>query len=225
MRRSAPLLLSLLLVACGSQPPAAHHAASRFDPARFVARVDNPWFPLPPGTTLRYRGGKDGRGGVDLFTVTHRTRTILGVRATVVHDRVITGGRLAEDTYDYYAQDEAGNVWYLGEDTRELDRRGRVTSREGTWRAGRGGARAGIFMPADPRVGETHRQEIYPGHAEDHFRVAARTARRLRTTEWTPLEPGVLDAKHYARGIGTVLEQTVRGGRERWVLASVRRGG
>ena len=167
---------------------------------------------------MRYRGEADGRRGIDLFRVTHRTKRILGVAATVVHDQVILGGRVVEDTLDYYAQDARGNVWYLGEDTKELDRHGQVRSRSGTWRAGVHGARAGIFMPAHPRVGQSFRQEYYKGEAEDHFRIAVLDGPRMRTTEWTPLEPGVRDAKYYVRGVGTVLEKTVKGGNERWQL-------
>jgi hypothetical protein len=212
----AAALLLAATVGCGSKrtaPPPDRGAR-----VRFVARVDNPWFPLAPGTTLRYRGETDGTPGVDVFSVTHRTKRILGANATVVHDRVILDGRLAEDTLDYYAQDARGNVWYLGEDTKELDRRGRVTSRSGTWRAGRDGARAGIFMPAHPRVGQSFRQEYYKGEAEDHFRIVSIRGDRMTTHEWTPIEPGVLDAKHYGRGVGTVLEQTLKGGDERWRL-------
>ena len=216
-----------------SAPRVASRPAAAIDPADFVRRVDNPWFPLPPGRTLRYRGEKDGVPGSDVFTVTRRTRSILGVATTVVHDRVLAHGRVSEDTLDYYAQDRHGTVWYFGEDTKELDRRGRVTSRDGTWRAGVHGARAGIFMPGRPRVGQSFRQEFLKGHADDHFRIvslhatakvpAVTSRRALKTHEWTPLEPGVLDVKLYARGLGTVLEQTVKGGNERWALASVTR--
>ncbi|MFL5817559.1 MAG: hypothetical protein ACJ76L_08155 [Conexibacter sp.] len=197
----------------------------------FDAHVDNPWFPLEPGTTYVYRGSKDGRSARDVFAVTHRTERIDGARCVVVHDRLYLRGRLAERTTDYYAQDRNGTVWYFGEQTAELDAHGHVTSSEGTWRAGVDGARAGIYMPAHPRVGERHRQELYPGHAEDRFQVVARDARvtvpygtfdhALRTKEWTPLEPGVLDAKYYVRGIGQVAERTVRGGSERAVLVDV----
>ena len=214
-----------------SAPRVAARPPAAIDPAGFVRHVDNPWFPLPPGRTLRYRGQKDGVRGTDVLAVTHRTRRILGVTTTVVHDRVLAHGRVTEDTLDYYAQDRHGTVWYFGEDTKELDRRGRVTSREGTWRAGVNGARAGIFMPGRPRVGQAFRQELLKGHAEDHFRIislhatakvpALTSHRAMKTHEWTPLEPGVLDVKLYARGLGTVLEQTVKGGNERWALASV----
>jgi hypothetical protein len=190
-------------------------------PAGSGPHVDNPWFPLTPGTTLRYRGQKDGRPATDLFSVTHTTSTIQGARAIVVHDRLFADGvGLVEDTLDWYAQDPKGNVWYLGERTKELDRNGRVISREGSWRAGVDGARAGIFMPAHPRVGEQHRQEYYKGHAADHFRVAGITGNLLTTKEWSPLEPGVRDRKLYKRGVGVVLEETVKGGSERFQLIS-----
>jgi hypothetical protein len=191
-------------------------------PGRFVAVVDNPWFPLTPGTTLRYRGQKDGQPATDLFTVTCKRKTILGVRATVVHDRLFTDrDGLVEDTIDWYAQDRKGNVWYFGERTRELNH-GKVIGRAGSWQAGVHGALAGIFMPGNPRPGDSHRQEYDKGHAEDHFKVTGVSGNRLTTTEWTPLEPGVRDRKVYQRGIGTVLEETVKGGSERFQLVSRR---
>jgi hypothetical protein len=199
----------------------------------FRAVVDNPWFPLKPGTVLVYEGVKDGKPGRDVMAVTHRTKVIAGARCVVVHDRLYLRGRLAERTSDFYAQDRRGNVWYFGEATAELDVHGRVTSREGSWRAGLDGARAGIFMPAHPRVGQRFAQEHYPGHAEDRFAVVSLDARLtvpygsfthlLRTKEWTPLEPGVLDAKFYARGIGQVVEQTLRGGDEHFALVAIHR--
>jgi hypothetical protein len=202
-------------------------------PSRFVRTVSNPWFPLRPGTTLVYRGVKDGKPSRDVVHVTGKTRRIAGVTCTAVSDRLYLRGRLAERTTDWYAQDKAGNVWYFGEATAELDAHGKVTTREGSWLAGADGARAGLFMPAHPRVGFSARQEYYKGHAEDHFRVLSLTAhvrtpgasssRALLTKEWTPLEPGVIDHKYYVRGIGTVLEQTVEGGDERNTLVSFSR--
>lgn len=220
-------LTSPACVAAGSSPAAP-------DPSNFVKRIDNPWYPLTPGTTLRYRGEKEGQRQTDLVSVTHKTKKILGITATVVHDRVFfAGGGVAEDTLDWYAQDKRGNVWYLGEATKELDRQGHVKSREGSWQAGVHGARAGIAMPAHPKVGETHRMEFEAGNAEDFFRVeslrasvsvpAASSKHALRTREWTPLEPGVLDKKYYVRGIGSVLELTVKGGNERFELVAVER--
>jgi hypothetical protein len=199
--------------------------------AGFAPRVDNPWFPLTPGTTFVYRGVKDGKAARDVFTVLHSTKMIQGVRCTSVSDRLYLAGRLEERTTDWYAQDRRGNVWYFGEATAELDRSGHVTSTEGSWLAGRNGARAGIYMPARPHVGQTGRQEYYKGHAEDHFAVVSVRARvsvpyvsstrAVLTKEWTPLEPGTLDHKYYVRGIGTVKEVTVKGPLERDILVSV----
>jgi hypothetical protein len=199
--------------ACGS----AHGAE-----APFVRHVTNPWFPLEPGTVFTYTGEKDGGHGRDVVTVTHATKVIRGVRCTAVSDRLYVRGHLAERTTDWYAQDAHGNVWYFGEDTAELDSAGTVTSREGTWQAGVHGAQAGIFMPAQPKVGRSFRQEYLKGHADDHFAVIQLAGRSLVTKEWTPLEPGTLDHKVYRRGTGLVKEQTVRGGNERWTLADVR---
>ena len=205
-------------------------AAAAPNPHSFVRRVTNPWFPLTPGTTYVYRGVKDGERSRDVVKVTSATKTILGVRATAVRDLLYLGGHLEERTTDWYAQDKRGNVWYFGEATAELDAHGHVKTREGSWLAGMHSARAGIYMPGRPRVGATGRQEYLRGHAEDHFRVLSLRARvsapfvtsrrALLTKEWTPLEPGVIDHKLYVRGIGDVLEQTVKGGDERLRLVS-----
>jgi hypothetical protein len=192
----------------------------------FSAHVTNPWFPLEPGTRWVYTGVKDGKRSRDVVIATHATKTIAGVPCVAVHDLLYLRGRLEERTTDWYSQDSKGNVWYFGENTAELDRHGQVTSTEGTWQTGVHGAKAGIFMPANPRVGQTGRQEFLKGHAEDHFKVVAIFGNKmLLTQEWTPLEPGVLDHKFYVRGVGTVLEQTEKGGDERNELVSVTRGG
>jgi hypothetical protein len=203
------------------------------DPANFTIRVTNPWMPLRPGTTFVYRGVSDGAAQRDVVHVTRRTRMVAGVRCRVLADRIYQHGHLRERTHDYYVQDRRGTVWYFGEDTAELDARGRVTSTEGTWHAGVDGARPGIYMPAHPRVGEHHRQEYLKGHAEDQFRVVSlhasvtvpfgRFRDAVETQEWSRLEPGVRDAKFYARGIGQVSEATVKGPRETARLVSVRR--
>jgi hypothetical protein len=204
-------------------------AAGGGSPHGFTARVTNPWFPLKPGTRYEYVGVKDGRPSRDVMVVTHRTTTIDGAPCIDVSDRLYIGGKLRERTTDWYTQDRQGNVWYFGEDTAELDRNGRITSREGTWLAGRDGAEPGIYMPAKPHVGQSGRQEYYRRHAEDRFRVAAviRSVSgapvSVLTEETTPLEPGVVDNKLYVRGVGTVTELTVKGGSERNQLISVTR--
>lgn len=222
------------LTGCGSASAGAPALPPELPPARDFARVvDNPWFPLRPGTMLISKGEDEGVPATDVFRVTHRTRRILGIRATVIDDRVYKRGRLAERTHDWYAQDGAGNVWYLGEKTATLKRNGQVESTEGSWRAGVHGARAGIFMPAHPSAGDGGWQEYYRGHAQDRYRIlrlgttvrtpAVSSHRAMLVRETTPLEPGVVDHKLYVRGIGTVREATVKGGNERYELVSVRR--
>jgi hypothetical protein len=230
--RGTVIVFGVLFV-LGTNGIAASASASGPDPGDFVGRVDNPWFPLVPGTTFVYRGVKDGKSARDVVTVTHATKTIQGVHCTAVRDRLYLAGRLEERTTDWYAQDRRGNVWYFGEATAELDRAGHVTSTEGSWLAGRDGAQAGIFMTARPMVGQSRRQEYYKRHAEDHFAVVSLRARvsvpytssnrALLTKEWTPLEPGTLDHKYYVRGIGNVKEVTVKGPLERSELVSVQR--
>ena len=189
-----------------------------FSAGHHTARVTNPWFPLRPGTASIYTGVEDGRRAVEVVVVSRHRRTIDGVRTRIVVDRLYQGGRLVERTHDYYAQDRCGNVWYFGEDTAELDRAGNVTSRDGTWHAGRDGAEPGVFMPAHPQVGQRFRQEWLAGQAEDVFRIVDRTATRVRTRETSALEPGVVDAKVYRRGTGELGEHGVRGGSDRLAL-------
>jgi hypothetical protein len=221
----APIAVALAVAGCGS---------SGHSTAHFASTVDNPWFPLEPGTQFVYGGVKEGKPSRDVVTVEHATKTIQGVRCTVVTDLLYLKGELEERTTDWYAQDTAGNVWYYGEQTAELYPDGRVKNTTGSWQSGVRGARAGIYMPAHPRAGGTGRQEYFKGQAEDHFRVkglavrvrtpAASSRRALLTEEWTPLEPAVLDHKYYVRGTGTVLEQAVKGPAERNTLVSVRHG-
>ena len=192
----------------------------------FSARVDNPWFPLEPARAMS-RSVRRTASPRDVMTVTHKTHTIDGAPCVVVDDRLYLRGRLAERTTDWYSQDSHGNVWYFGEDTAELDKSGRVTNTSGTWQAGVNGARPGIFMPAHPKVGQSFQQEFAKGQAEDHFKVVASLGaakNALVTHEWTPLEQGTLDSKIYVRGVGTVLELTLKGGDERFELVSMTKG-
>jgi hypothetical protein len=200
----------------------------------FTGHVDNPYFPLVPGTTFRYRGTKDGKPTVDVYRVGGRTKMIAGVPCVTVKDNLFESGKLAERTTDWYTQDRQGRVWYFGEATAELSPTGKVTSTEGSWRTGRDGAKPGIFMPPAPKPGQSYRQEYYKGQAEDHFRVRRLDASvtvpagtyhpALLTEEWTPLEPGVIDHKYYVRGIGEVSEETVKGPLETSKLVAVTRG-
>ena len=229
--KAAVIAISVPLICAGSAPGGGRsvHAGVM---ARFSARVDNPFFPLRPGTKYVYKGLDSGRPARDVVLVTHRVKRIEGARCVVVRDRLFIRGRLRERTRDWYTQDLHGRVWYFGEATAELDRQGNVTSREGSWKAGRDGAKPGIFMPAHPRLGQSFRQEYYKGHAEDHFKIISvlhrvlppRVARTLVTKEWTPLEPDVVDHKTYVRGIGEVAERTVEGGNDVLELWSIKTG-
>lgn len=186
------------------------------DPADFTADVTNPWFPLAPGTRWTYRETTEDGEVVDVVvTATSETRTIAnGVVARVVRDTVSLDGEVIEDTLDWYAQDADGTVWYLGEDTAELEG-GEITTREGSFEAGVDGAQAGVIMPAEPVVGMAYRQEYLEGEAEDHGEVVATGGSAsvpagsyedvLQTDDTTPLEPDVLEHKHYAQGVGLVL--------------------
>jgi hypothetical protein len=229
-------MLSVLALGVSAAGPASASPPipSLPSPTSFVQQIDNPWFPLLPGTVLVYHGQKDGKPARDVLTVTHSHRMVLGINTTVINDRLYENGQLAERTTDWYAQDKSGNVWYLGESTATLDVHGKILSTKGTWLAGVNGADAGIYIPGNPKPGEAARQEYYKGQAEDQFKVlslaaavtspAVSSRSALETQETTRLEPGTVDHKFYVRGIGTVLEVTVKGGSERLVLSSFKRG-
>jgi hypothetical protein len=238
MRRTSLLALLAVALAAGCGSSKSTSTTSSGAPTKsthFGASVTNPWFPLRPGSVYRYRGVKDGEPSREVMTVTHRTKTIDGAKCVVVSDLLYIRGKLEERTEDYYTQDGKGNVWYFGEKTAELDANGNVKNTSGSWMAGVHGAKPGIFMFAHPRVGQSARQEYLKGEAEDHFQIVAKGVvttvpfkafrGAMLTKEWTPLEPGVIDHKYYARGIGTVLEQTVKGCSERNELVAFRRGG
>jgi len=191
-----------------------------FDPADFSANVDNPWFPLKPGTTFIYTGTKDGKPARDVVTPSASTKVIAGVECRVVVDKLYLSGRLAEDTLDYYAQDKDGNVWYFAEATRSIESNGSVDT-SGSWMAGVNGAQPGVYMEADPQIGHEYRQEYYKGEAEDQYKVVSLTDHvtvplgsydgAQRTEETTTLEPAILDNKYYVRGVGQVREIQVKG--------------
>jgi hypothetical protein len=217
--------------------PAAYQKGATYapilDPAKFVATVDNPFFPLTPGTRWEMRANGDAAGEVTITQVTHHTKTIMGIKCVVVHDEVRTDGEVTESTQDWYAQDADGNVWYMGEQTAEY-KNGQVTTRAGSWEAGVGGAVPGIIMAAQPVVNLTYRQEFLKGEAEDLAKVVdlsstARTAFRtfsgtLVTQDWSPLEPKQIEDKFYASGVGLVMERLVKGGTSTNVLTDYRPG-
>ncbi|MGZ8647599.1 MAG: hypothetical protein ACXW08_03025 [Solirubrobacteraceae bacterium] len=201
----------------------------------FTTRIDNPYWPMRPGARWVYREtDDDGSRQKVVVTVTNRTKRVAsGIVGRVVRDTVTEDGQLVEDTFDWYAQDRRGNIWYLGEDTTDYED-GRPVSKEGSFEDGVNGARRGIVMLAGPRVGREYREERAPGEAEDEARVLSRDEQVevpfghftnvLMTRNVNPLEPKTQEYKWYARGVGPVMALSVSGSRDREVLVRFRRG-
>ncbi len=215
------------------------------DPANFVYPISNPnpFFPLIPGTTFFYEGEENGvptNNVTEVVCNPNPPKVILGVTTTVVHDQVFDeNGKLVEDTFDWYAQDVAGNVWYFGEDTKELDpSTGAVISTEGSWEGGVADADPGIIMEADSQVGDRYYQEFAPRVAVDQAKVISLDGsacvpyqtpdfcsdKLLVTKETSQMDPGVVENKYYAEGIGFILAEIVKGGDERSELVNVTTG-
>jgi hypothetical protein len=192
------------------------------DPADFSTRIDNPYFPLVPGDRYVYRETDGNAKQKVVLSVSNETKLIAnGITARVVHDRVTEHGKAVEDTFDWYAQDSDGNVWYLGEDTVEC-KNGRIENRAGSFEAGVDGAQPGVIMPANPEPGMKYRQEYYAGEAEDKAEVLSINEQvevsyghftgALMTKDLVPLEPNVNEYKLYASGVGFVLAVKTSGG-------------
>ena len=195
----------------------------QLDPAEFTTDIDNPYWPMQPGTRWTYR--ETDAAGDELrveVVVTSTTRKIAnGITARVMRDTVYRGDEIVEDTFDWYAQDAAGAIWYLGEDTAEFEN-GAISSRAGSFEAGVDGALPGIAVPAQPEPGMRYRQEYYAGEAEDNGEVLSTTAMAeapaghytdvLLTWDSITIEPDVAELKFYAPGVGPVLALGVSGG-------------
>jgi hypothetical protein len=202
------------------------------DPAKFTVEIDNPYWPILPGTRWTYREiDEEGKKLTVVVTASSETKKIAnGLTARVVRDTVSEDGELIEDTFDWYAQDEDGNVWYLGEDTAEFEE-GKLATKAGSFEAGVDGALPGIIMPARPADGMKYRQEYYQGEAEDNGEVlsteeraevpAGSYDRALLTKDTNAIEPNVLEYKLYAPGVGPVLTLGVSGGGGREELIQV----
>jgi hypothetical protein len=195
-----------------------------------VAVIDNPYWPLAPGTHWSFRSQEERTE----TTVTPDHRLVMDVSTVVVHDQVFNGSDLVEDTFDWYAQDAAGNVWYLGEDTTSYEDNP-AGDHAGSWEAGVAGAQPGVVMLADPLPGDVYRQEFKAGEAED-IAMVRRLGAKLKvpagsygdvlvTEEWTPLEPDIIELKYYAKGIGVIEERQILGGDELVQLRTMRRPG
>jgi hypothetical protein len=220
------LLLAATVTACSDDPAPTDSGTSTPtltempDPAAFTTTIDNPFMPWTPGAVYTYEGGAERI----VVEVTEETREVMGVQTVVVHDTVSENGEVIEDTYDWYAQDADGNVWYFGEDSKEI-KDGETTSTEGSWEAGVDGAEPGIAMEADPQVGDYYYQEFYEDHAVDTGEVIALDEHVevpfgtfddcLRTEDVNPLDTSVIEHKFYAPGVGMVLETGVKGSDER----------
>jgi hypothetical protein len=212
----------------GFSSEAVASAASAYEPhlnpADFSVVIDNPYFPLPVGRTWVYRGTRDGQSQIDRVTVTSRTKLVAeGITARVVRDVATHNGKLLEKTADWYAQDSHGNVWYVGEDTTAYLPNGQ-TDKSGSWQAGVNDAEPGIIMLANPQIPDAYRQELLIGEAEDTAWIINRGGKvsapigtfhhALRTLEFARIEPGVVDQKIYAPGIGIVSEKALTGPQE-----------
>lgn len=226
---SSSLIVLFALLGCSRATEETPYTVV-IDPADFVDQITNPYFPLVPGATLIYEGEtSEGLERVEDY-VTHETREILGVTCIVVRNRVTLNGKLVEETFDWYAQDREGNVWYFGEEAKDYEN-GVVVSTKGSWEAGIDGALPGIIMQAKPQVGDPYRQEFYAGEAEDMAQVLSVAEsvtvrygsydRVVKTMDWTPLEPGKVEDKFYASGIGLILEVMVEGGSGRVELIDI----
>jgi hypothetical protein len=202
------------------------------NPADFTADVSHPYWPMKPGTRWTYRD-VDEEGEVQEVVIVATTATkklANGITARVVRDTVRSEGDLVEDTFDWYAQDSAGNVWYMGEDTAEFEN-GKIVTRSGSFEAGAGGALPGILLPAEPQVGQKYRQEYLKGEAEDNGEVlgtnqlvevpTGRYNDALLTRDTNSLEPTIVEYKLYARGIGPVLALDISGGASREELVKI----
>jgi hypothetical protein len=230
----ALMVLTATALACGGggkkASPSATAYAPTIDPARFSDQITNRYFPLTPGSTYVYEGTKDGVPQHNEVTVTHDSKTIIGVKCVVVHDVVTQQDQLVEETFDWYAQDSSGNVWYFGEDAKEYEG-GKVTGTKGSWQAGVHGAQPGIVMEAAPKVGDSYRQEYLAAEAEDMAKVlnvsdsitvATGSYRDVVVTEdFTPLEPDKVEHKSFAPGVGFVFGSMVKGGAEEIKLVRV----
>jgi hypothetical protein len=199
-----------------AQPTAAAEYRAAIDPGDFVRVVDNRFLPMMPGMTHVY----EGEGERVEVTVTHDTRVVQGVVTVVVVDRVFRGEELIEESVDWFAQDRWGNVWYFGEARADYEDGVRVST-DGSWEAGVNGAQPGIAMLGEPRGGDVYRSEYLPGEAEDMSRVESLGERWqvpygsfsevLITRDWSPLDPGALELKMYAPGVGLIVDRSESG--------------
>ena len=194
-------------------------------------KIDNNYYPLKPGTIMSYNGtDEDGKSVRDIVAVTNDTKEVQGIPTRVVNDTVFVKGKLEETTNDWYAQDDKGNVWYMGEDTTDFTEK--KNPHEGSWESGVKGAKAGLIMLAEPKVGITYGQEFAKGEAEDKASVLSLDnnvtvphgsySNVIKTKEFSALEPDVVEQKYYAANVGDIKEKTVKGSQEGIELVEIK---
>lgn len=223
------VLVTVWMTACTPKPtPIAPQEtySVNLTPADFVSQIDNPYLPLLPGTKWVYEATlEDGTKERNEIEVLAETREVHGVSATVVYDVVYVDSVIVEATYDWYAQDNEGNVWYLGE-TVDNYQDGKLMDHAGSWEWGVDGALPGIIMWATPaeHLNETYYQEYYTDEAEDQGQVLS-VAEKItvpfgtfenvvKTYDFSALDSELQENKFYASGIGVIKEVDLKTGEE-----------
>lgn len=209
----------------------AQSATMEFNETNFhnPLKIDNKYFPLEPGTTMIYNGtSEDGEPTRDVFVVTNDTKEILGINTRVIHDDAYVKDEHEETTDDWFAQDDNGNVWYMGEYTTDLTEDG---SHKGSWEGGKNGAMPGIIMEAEPKIGDTYDQEVAKDVAEDKGTILSLDEKVcvpygcfsnvIKTEDINPLEPDIVENKYYAQDIGYIKGEMVKGGSEVETLVQI----
>ena len=223
----------LLMISAGLVEFRVQAQTPTFDKSNFhdPLKIDNKYYPLKVGTIMSYNGtDEDGKPVRDIVTVTNDSRDVQGIPTRVVNDTVFVKGKLEETTNDWYAQDDKGNVWYMGEDTTDLT--SKKNPHEGSWESGVKEAKAGLIMLAEPKAGITYNQEFAKGVAEDKATVLSSDnnvtvpqnsySNVIKTKEFSPLEPDVVEQKYYAENVGDIKEKTVKGSQEGIELVEIK---
>jgi hypothetical protein len=215
------------------KPSATPKYAPVVKAANFVKTINNPYFPLVPGSTSLFTGTKDTSKLIEQITVTKRTRKIMNVTCVEVDTALTIDDKLANKTINWYAQDKQGNVWSFGASVKVYSPTGKITSTQGTWLAGAAGGLPGIVMQANPDTSLAYRQDYSKGHAEDMAQVLSLSESVTGTAgsftdvveikEWTPLQPDIVVNKWYAKGVGLIMAKVVQGGNQELQLTEAKK--
>jgi len=225
MKQIAIMTSTLLLLLFGCKKDTTRQIDSSYkpdvNPSNFTnsTNISNPYYPALPGKKYIYEGQTDeGLNKVEEQRLVE-TKTIMGVICIVVSFKEYINGKLTEDTRDWYAQDNDGNLWYFGEAVDNYNANGTLSDHGGSWEAGVDGALPGIIMPANPQTGMRYREEYYFNHAEDEAEITDTGISEtislgtydncIKTKNWTVLEPDVLEIKIYAPAIGLIKEVSI----------------